>query len=124
MEREILFKAKIFDGKGWIEGDVYHGLNDWIYINTVIQTSIVSRENKLIRVIPLSVCQFIDYEDNEGIKTFEGDKVIIRYAGKTREGVVIYDDRTNAFVVAINDSKVKVSFQIIDSLLVTGNIHD
>lgn len=124
MERVILFRGKSKDTGEWVFGDLYTGLNNELYINTVVELTASSRCNKQIMIHKETLGQFINYEDNEGVKTFEGDKVVVKYAGKIREGVILFDDRTNAFVVSIKDSMVLVPFGIVDSLLVIGTINE
>lgn len=119
MEREILFRGKDELTKEWRYG--------YLLSKNVIGEVIFENGTYTVKcttVIPETVGQFIDYEDNEGVKTFEGDNVFFKYAGKIREGTVIFCDKTNAFVVAVKNSMVKVSFQIIDSLLIIGTIHE
>lgn len=129
--REILFKAQRADGMGWVEGDLSQDkLTGKAYIHyeyheaptygdpggcDIVQTH---------EVIPETVGQSIDFQDDEGVKVFENHKVTVRYRGKLRDGVVIYDDRTNAFVVSINDSELLVPFDALNSVLVIGNIFD
>lgn len=119
MEREILYRGKDEVTKEWRYGYLLskNVIGEVIFENGTYTV-------KCVTVIPETVGEFIDYEDNEGVKTFEGDNVFLRYSGRTREGTVIFCDRTNAFVVAIKDSEVKVSFKIINSLLIIGNIHE
>jgi uncharacterized phage protein (TIGR01671 family) len=133
--REILFKAKRVDGKGWVEGDYFYNFNDSMpVISQVIHDTGNFDEppfdyQKLINVIPKTVCQFTGLVDKNGVKIFEGDNVSVNYGryalekqGKQRTGVVVYEDM--GFVVKIDNSEVRVIRGTIHSIEIIGNIHD
>ena len=133
--REILFKAKRVDGKGWVEGDYFYNFNDSMHvISQVIHDTGNFDEppfdyQKLINVKPETVCQFINRKDDKKANIFSGDEVQINYGrhelqrrGLTRIGMVIYENC--CYVVKIDNSEVRVPFSIISKIEVIGNIHD
>ncbi len=79
MEREIKFKAKRLDGKGWVEGNLIRsttGIKERAYI--VDNFSSMS-DYSVIGVDPSTVCQFTGLKDYEGNEIWEGDLLTYRY---------------------------------------------
>ena len=73
MKREIKFKAKRLDGKGWAEGSLIRsttGIKERAYI--VDNFSSMS-DYSVIGVDPSTVCQFTGLKDCEGKEIWEGD---------------------------------------------------
>ena len=77
--REILFKAKRIDSKGWVFGFYMMGLNNLSYIINVVDFNEKSSQLDYTIVIPETVCQFTGLIDNNGLKIFEGDMVFVDY---------------------------------------------
>ena len=87
MKREIKFKAKRFDGKGWVEGSLIRstgGIKERAYI--VDNFSSMS-DYSVIGIDPSTVCQFTGLRDTNDVPIFEGD--IINFGG---EGEVVFKD--------------------------------
>lgn len=75
MKREIKFKAKRLDGKGWVEGSLIRsttGIKERAYI--VDNFSSMS-DYSVIGVDSSTVCQFTGLKDYEGKEIWEGDIV-------------------------------------------------
>lgn len=75
MKREIKFKAKRLDGKGWVVGSLIRsttGIKERAYI--VDNFSSMS-DYSVISVDPSTVCQFTGLKDCEGKEIWEGDIV-------------------------------------------------
>lgn len=68
MKREIKFKAKRLDGKGWVEGNLRTSKSG--------NAMIIPIENSgAYPVEPTTVCQFTGLKDCEGNEIWEGDIV-------------------------------------------------
>lgn len=123
--REILFKAKRVDGKGWVEGDYFYNFNDSMHIILEVihdsgsmdePPSDYMQENN---VIPETVCQFIGIIDKNGKEIFRGDicrcnsvdYVVVWETGKAPE---LYLNGEHYGFLFRNNKKVDV----------IGNIHD
>ena len=93
MKREIKFKAKRLDGKGWIEGTP-------ICINGK-PYGILIGEKESPDIDPNTVCQFTGMKDSEGNEIWEGDLVNERYdiasIDNLYEVVYIEEEGTFAF---------------------------
>lgn len=92
MKREIKFKAKRLDGKGWVEGSLIRsttGIKERAYI--VDNFSSMS-DYSVIGVDPSTVCQFTGLKDYEGNEIWEGDLLTYRYFKDIYEVVWGKDD--------------------------------
>lgn len=95
MKREIKFKAKRLDGKGWVEGSLIRsttGIKERAYI--VDNFSSMS-DYSVIGVDPSTVCQFTGLKDCEGNEIWEGD--IISSPHFERVATVKWDDSLCGF---------------------------
>lgn len=75
MKREIKFKAKRLDGKGWVEGSLIRsttGIKERAYI--VGNFSSMS-DYSVIGVDPSTVCQFTGLADGKGNELYEHDVI-------------------------------------------------
>ena len=73
MKREIKFKAKRLDGKGWVEGSLIKsttGIKERAYI--VDNFSSMS-DYSVIGIDPSTVCQYTGLKDCKGREVWEGD---------------------------------------------------
>lgn len=119
--RTIEFRGLRTDGMGWVHGDLYHGLNDEVYINHVVQVGPTSRANKQTMVIRESVGEFTGLYDRNGVKVFEGDNVTINgkeYFIRFNMGVFVAES-----VTANHLSLLPWEFNGTD-ITVTGNLHE
>lgn len=99
--RQIKFKAKRLDGKGWVEGSLLRstaGIKERAYI--VDNFSSMS-DYSVIGVDPSTICQFTGLKDREGNEIWEGDIVHDSYdrlcIGNLYEVVYIEEEGTFAF---------------------------
>ena len=98
MKREIKFKAKRLDGKGWVESSLIRsttGIKERAYI--VDNFSSMS-DYSVIGVDPSTVCQFTGLKDCKGNEIFEHD--LIHFVGYKPTGEVIWSEKDYAFMVA------------------------
>ena len=72
--RQIKFKAKRLDGKGWVCGYFYEE-NGNTYISENRQKESKLNRNLTYKVDPSTVCQFTGLKDCEGKEIWEGDIV-------------------------------------------------
>ena len=97
MKREIKFKAKRLDGKGWVEGSLIRsttGIKERAYI--VDNFSSMSNYS-VIGVDSSTVCQFTGLKDKNGTPIYEGDIVIYKDNNAERRGVIVWDNESIAF---------------------------
>ena len=101
MKREIKFKAKRLDGKGWVEGSLIRsttGIKERAYI--VDNFSSMS-DYSVIGVDPSTVCQFTGLTDKNGTPIYEGDIVIYKDNNAERKGVISWDSKAASFCFGI-----------------------
>lgn len=94
MKREIKFKAKRLDGKGWVCGYFYEENGNTYIIENRQKESKLNR-NLTYQVDPSTVCQFTGMADCKGNEIWEGDIVDVR--GVKAE--VIWNQDALAFMV-------------------------
>lgn len=90
MKREIKFKAKCLEGKGWAIGDLLHS-----YKNGAIIVPIEG--GGAFSVDPSTVCMFTGLTDKNGTPIYEGDIVMHKDNNAERRGDIIWDSKAAAF---------------------------
>ena len=97
MKREIKFKAKRLDGKGWVEGSLIKsttGIKERAYI--VDNFSSMS-DYSVIGIDHSTICQFTGLKDKNGTPIYEGDIVIYKDNNAERRGAIVWDNESIAF---------------------------
>lgn len=97
MEREIKFKAKRLDRKGWVEGSLIRsttGIKERAYI--VDNFSSMS-DYSVIGIDHSTICQFTGLKDKNGTPIYEGDIVIYKDNNAERRGAIVWDNESIAF---------------------------
>lgn len=125
MKREIKFKAKRLDGKGWVEGSLIRsttGIKERAYI--VDNFSSMS-DYSVISVDPSTVCQFTGLKDCKGKEIFEHD--LIHFVGYEPTAEVIWSEDDYAFMTT-GDTNLFLLSDVIDvgngKIEVIGNKFD
>ena len=97
MKREIKFKAKRLDGKGWVEGSLIKsttGIKERAYI--VDNFSSMS-DYSVIGIDPSTVCQYTGLKDCEGNEIWEGDIIKYKDTHGERKGIINWNEELAAF---------------------------
>lgn len=82
--RQIKFKAKRLDGKGWVCGYFYEENGNTYIIENRQKESMLNR-NVTYPVEPTTVCKFTGLKDCEGKEVWEGDLLQSQITGKIYE---------------------------------------
>lgn len=96
--RQIKFKAKRLDGKGWVKGSLLRstaGIKERAYI--VDNFSSMS-DYSVIGVDPSTVCQFTGLKDCKGNEIWEHD--LIHFVGYKPTAEVFWSEEDYAFMAA------------------------
>lgn len=117
--REIKFRGKQLDGKGWAFGHLVKMWGAWHIIDW-------NDENTAYAVDPATVGQYTGLKDKNGKDIYEWDVAYYyKCDGKTRRGIVkYYEDGFNIFQVgsAFEDCSLRGLGSL--GIEIIGNIHD
>ena len=94
--RQIKFKAKRLDGKGWVCGYFYEE-NDNTYIIENRQKESKLNRNVTYQVDPSTVCMFTGLTDKNGTHIFEGDIVKYNDNNVERRGEISWSNQISSF---------------------------
>lgn len=115
--REILFKAKTWEGGRWVFGDLLQFQSNTV-IHSYLNGCRVSDD-----VDPRTVCQYTGLNDSNGVKIFEGDFVNVRTTAYMFRSCVVKWNESNAmWSVASGAARYRMSDSF--KYKVIGNIHD
>lgn len=94
--RQIKFKAKRLDGKGWVCGYFYEENGNTYIIENRQKESMLNR-NVTYPVEPTTVCQFTGLTDKNGTPIYEGDIVMYKDNNAERIGDINWDSKAFCF---------------------------
>jgi uncharacterized phage protein (TIGR01671 family) len=130
MNRQILFRGKRIDSGEWVEGNLID-FNGDLYVlpkDKPCGDEHYSEALNDFEVIPETVGQFTGLSDKNGVKVFEGDRVIwhsvsvkIRTIEFENSSFKIILDRGNGEAITYYFDDLK---RVGDDIEVIGNIHD
>lgn len=128
MAREILFRGKRKDDKGWVTGDLRHGG----YYNGDREICIMSLNSSIIinhPVYPETVGQFTGLNDKNGKKVFDGDILSTENGTFSNTGmgyILFYKGMWTSFYGqdGIGRDCFDELHTVCNSREVIGNIHD
>ena len=119
MNREILFRGKRVDGKGW----VYGGFT----LDAIGQPKITVKDSsgkglEFIKVIPSTVGQFTGLTDKNGTKIFEGDVMKWECGSDSVNVIVVFQDgKFGGRIESYNHISHHIDLSYLE---ITGTIHD
>lgn len=122
--RQIKFKAKRLDGKGWVCGYFYEENGNTYIIENRQKESKLNR-NITYHVDPSTVCQFTGLKDCEGNELYEHD-VIKNYPFIPSE-IVWYEELSGYYLKHANgkiDGKPLGHYLSLGKFIVVGNKFD
>ncbi len=121
--REIKFRGKRTDGKGWVYGcyvnhwrTKQHGITCGEYSGVLVDQE--------FEVDPETVGQFIGHQDKNGVDVYEGDPLRWIDKDEVKTGVMGWDESAYGFRVQMPKGYFP-SFKLLPKdIEVIGNIHD
>ncbi len=126
MRRDNLFRGKRADNGKWVEGYFIQTLIGGKEVSVIVPKGAFDGmriSDKIYQVDPETVGQYIDLEDKNGVKIFEGDILLIALDYCNRLGIVIFI--CGKYMLKwYNKPAVEVGAYYRERLTVIGNIHD
>lgn len=121
--REILFKAKRVNNKGWVKGFPFPSFYRRILNRMTVFTPFSGGTAvNTYHIDHNTICQYIGSTDKNGTKAFENDRIYDPH--ETRIFTIYWDKETASFCLRDDNGWMNKDISRLSYCEIIGNIHD